>query len=44
MTNEVLSVKALESLKDIKAKYITKKRPPHIMATSYIFGYEVDND
>ncbi|MDP2814076.1 MAG: DUF4268 domain-containing protein [Erysipelotrichaceae bacterium] len=32
-----------ESLKDIKAKYILRKRPPHNIVTTYLFGYETDN-
>ena len=32
-----------ESLKDIKAKYIFRKRPPQNMITTYLFGYETDN-
>lgn len=32
-----------ESLKDIKAKYVLKKRPPQHIITSYLFGYETDN-
>ncbi len=32
-----------ESLKDIKAKYVCRKRPPQNMVTSYLFGYETDN-
>lgn len=32
-----------ESLKDIKAKYVLRKRPPHDMVTTYLFGYETDN-
>lgn len=31
------------SIKDIRAKYILRKRPPEFMITSYIFGYENDN-
>lgn len=32
-----------ESLKDIKAKYVLRKRPPHNIVTTYLFGYETDN-
>jgi uncharacterized protein with ParB-like and HNH nuclease domain len=32
-----------ESVKDIKAKYILRKRPPHNIVTTYLFGYEIDN-
>lgn len=32
-----------ESLKDIKAKYILRKRPPQNLVTTYLFGYETDN-
>lgn len=32
-----------ETLKDIRAKYISRKRPPQYIITSYLFGYEVDN-
>ncbi|NLN76345.1 MAG: DUF262 domain-containing protein, partial [Armatimonadetes bacterium] len=32
-----------ESLKDIKAKYIVRKRPPQNLVKSYLFGYETDN-
>lgn len=32
-----------ESLKEIKAKYIFRKRPPQNLITTYFFGYETDN-
>jgi hypothetical protein len=32
-----------ESLKDIKAKYIVRRRPPQNLVTTYLFGYETDN-
>ena len=32
-----------ESLKDIKAKYIVRKRPPQNLVATYLFGYETDN-
>jgi uncharacterized protein with ParB-like and HNH nuclease domain len=32
-----------ESLKDIKARYILRKRPPQNLVTTYLFGYETDN-
>lgn len=32
-----------ETLKDIKEKYIAKKRPPQELITTYLFGYEIDN-
>lgn len=32
-----------ESLKDIKAKYVLRKRPPYNIVTTYLFGYETDN-
>lgn len=32
-----------ESLKDIIAKYIARKRPPQNIITTYLFGYETDN-
>lgn len=32
-----------ESLKDIRIKYIMRKRPPQNLITSYLFGYEIDN-
>ena len=32
-----------ESLKDIKVKYIVRKRPPQNIVTTYLFGYETDN-
>ncbi|MDR2559212.1 MAG: DUF4268 domain-containing protein [Oscillospiraceae bacterium] len=32
-----------ESLKDLKAKYIVRKRPPQNIVTTYLFGYETDN-
>ncbi|WP_424768010.1 DUF262 domain-containing protein [Paenibacillus sp. sgz302251] len=32
-----------ESLKDIKAKYVFRKRPPQNIVTTYLFGYETDN-
>ena len=36
-------VLGFETLKDIRAKYISRKRPPQYIITSYLFGYEVDN-
>ncbi|MDR1378551.1 MAG: DUF262 domain-containing HNH endonuclease family protein [Synergistaceae bacterium] len=33
----------IESLKDIKAKYVLRKRPPENIVTTYLFGYETDN-
>lgn len=32
-----------ESLKDVKTKYVLRKRPPHNLVTTYLFGYETDN-
>jgi len=32
-----------ESLKDLKVKYIVRKRPPQNIVTTYLFGYETDN-
>ena len=32
-----------ENIKDIRAKYICRKRPPDGMITTYMFGYENDN-
>ncbi|MCR5436232.1 MAG: DUF4268 domain-containing protein [Treponema sp.] len=32
-----------ESIKDIRAKYISKQMPPNNLRTTYIFGYENDN-
>lgn len=32
-----------ESLKNIKEKYILRKRPPENFVTTYLFGYETDN-
>lgn len=32
-----------EALKDIRAKYISRQRPPQNLITSYLFGYETDN-
>lgn len=32
-----------ENIKDIKAKYISRKRPPDGIITTYMFGYENDN-
>ena len=32
-----------ESLKDIKAKYLVRKRPPQNLISTYLFGYETDN-
>lgn len=34
---------SFESLRDIKAKYILRKRPPQNLVTTYLFGYETDN-
>ena len=33
----------LENIKDICAKYISRKRPPDGIITTYMFGYESDN-
>lgn len=32
-----------ENIKDIKAKYISRKRPPEDLIITYMFGYENDN-
>lgn len=32
-----------ETLAEIKAKYILRKRPPQNIVTTYLFGYETDN-
>ncbi len=32
-----------ESLKDIKTKYLLRKRPPQNIVTTYLFEYEIDN-
>jgi len=32
-----------ESVRDIQAKYIMRKRPPKNLVTTYLFGYETDN-
>ena len=32
-----------ENIKDIKAKYISRKRPPEGLIITYMFGYENDN-
>jgi hypothetical protein len=32
-----------ESLKDIRLKYILRKRPPNDLVTTYLFDYETDN-
>lgn len=32
-----------ENIKDIRAKYINRKRPPDGLITTYMFGYENDN-
>ena len=32
-----------ETIKDIRAKYLNKKRPPDGMIITYLFGYENDN-
>ena len=32
-----------ENIKDIRAKYINRKRPPDGIITTYMFGYENDN-
>ncbi len=32
-----------ETIEEIVSKYICRKRPPHCMVTTYLFGYEVDN-
>lgn len=33
----------VESIKDIRAKYISKQMPPDNLRTTYLFGYENDN-
>ena len=33
----------VESIKDIKAKYISRQMPPDNLRTTYLFGYENDN-
>ncbi|MFV0268310.1 MAG: DUF4268 domain-containing protein [Draconibacterium sp.] len=42
MTDEEIYLD-FESLKDIKVKYILRKRPPQNIVTTYLFGYETDN-
>jgi hypothetical protein len=32
-----------ESLRDLKTKYIVRKRPPQNIVTTHLFGYETDN-
>ncbi len=32
-----------DSVKDINAKYVFRKRPPQNIITTYLFGYETDN-
>ena len=32
-----------QTLKAIRSKYISQKRPPQNLITTYLFGYEVDN-
>lgn len=32
-----------ETLKEIRAKYISRRRPPQNIITTYLFGYETDN-
>lgn len=32
-----------DNIRDIKAKYISRKRPPENLITTYMFGYENDN-
>lgn len=41
--NDEEIVIAYETLKEMKAKYIYKKQPPHNIITTYFFGYETDN-
>jgi hypothetical protein len=41
-TDDVIFI-GFESLKDIKAKYLLRKRPPQNLVTTYLFGYETDN-
>ena len=36
-------VLSYQTLKSIREKYISKKRPPQNLITSYLFGYESDN-
>lgn len=42
LTDENIFI-GLESLRDVKAKYILRKRPPQNLVTTYLFGYETDN-
>lgn len=32
-----------QTLKSIRSKYISQKRPPKNLVTTYLFGYEIDN-
>ncbi|WP_071848490.1 DUF4268 domain-containing protein [Alkalibacterium sp. 20] len=32
-----------ETLASIRSKYISQKRPPHNIVTTFLFGYEIDN-
>jgi hypothetical protein len=32
-----------ENIKDIRAKYVSRKRPPDGLIIAYVFGYENDN-
>lgn len=41
--NDSEIVLGYEILSSIVEKYICRKRPPHGMITTYLFGYEVDN-
>lgn len=41
--NDKEVVLGYETIRDIKEKYIAKKRPPQELITTYLFGYEIDN-
>jgi uncharacterized protein with ParB-like and HNH nuclease domain len=41
--NEEEIVLCYKTLKDIRAKYLSRKRPPQNIITTYLLGYEVDN-
>ncbi|GEN57199.1 hypothetical protein GCM10012290_18790 [Halolactibacillus alkaliphilus] len=41
--NEDEVVICFQTLKSIRSKYISQKRPPQNIITTYLFGYEIDN-
>lgn len=41
--NDTDIILSFETLKEIRNKYLSRKRPPDNIITTYLFGYEIDN-